>query len=454
MFSPEGRAGSSGASSPTSSSPTEPLSAVTSSSATALNGLLPAAALAQNHPNVFVRGLPLQWGENEITAVFGQFGTPTSLRLVRHSVTKHSLGYGFVRYASIGEAQAAIAALDGTSVLGHTLQVKFADADAGPPTIPAPSGLTPSDSCYVKHLPASYGVQEVQQLFETHGAVMDVKLFPCLDQFRGASALVRMASLEAAERAITTLNNSTPPGAVQSLIVRFAESAAEKAARLSRREAKTLQRLGGGIGLAANGVGAAGSAAQLQQALSALSLGSGGAGAAGLPTAPLRNQLPPAPLVPQLYQPQVLSSICIKGMPFNADRLWMFENFSRYGAVAGLRILIDEATGLCNGTGFVNYADAGAAERARQAMNGMRAGDKILHVMVQTNHNNGGAPGLPNGRMAASMAAPHAMPATNGMDPNMAAAAAVLAAAAGQPVLGGGQPDWQLLPQHAGGMMW
>lgn len=38
-------------------------------------------------------------------------------------------------------------------------------------------------------------------------------------------------------------------------------------------------------------------------------------------------------------------------MPPNADRLWVFENFSRYGAVAGLRILIDEASGLCNGTG-------------------------------------------------------------------------------------------------------
>lgn len=38
------------------------------------------------------RGLPLQWGESEITAVFGQFGALTSLRLVRHSVTKHSLG--------------------------------------------------------------------------------------------------------------------------------------------------------------------------------------------------------------------------------------------------------------------------------------------------------------------------------------------------------------------------
>ena len=39
--------------------------------------------------------------------------------------------YGFVRYGSVGEAQAAISTLDGTSVLGHTLQVKFADADAG-----------------------------------------------------------------------------------------------------------------------------------------------------------------------------------------------------------------------------------------------------------------------------------------------------------------------------------
>ncbi len=59
MFAPEGprhgSGGSSGASSPTSSSLGEPLSAVTSSSAAALNGLLPGAALAQNHPNVFVR---------------------------------------------------------------------------------------------------------------------------------------------------------------------------------------------------------------------------------------------------------------------------------------------------------------------------------------------------------------------------------------------------------------
>ena len=66
--------------------------------------------------------------------------------------------YGFVRFADANEANAAIIALDGTSVLGHTLQVKFADADAGPPSTGTPTGLTPSDSVYVKHLPAAYGV--------------------------------------------------------------------------------------------------------------------------------------------------------------------------------------------------------------------------------------------------------------------------------------------------------
>lgn len=123
---------------------------------------------------------------------------------------------------------------------------------------------------------------------------------------------MRMASLEAAERAIAALNNSTPPGAVQSLIVRFAESAAEKAARLSRREAKSLQRLGAASSALPpqlNGGIAALGADQLQQALSALSLGSAMPQGAGL-----RSQLPPAPLVPQSYQPQVLSSICIKGV--------------------------------------------------------------------------------------------------------------------------------------------
>lgn len=47
---------------------------------------------SSQHPNIFVRGLPLAWSEGEITAVFQQYGILSSIRLVRHSVTKQSLG--------------------------------------------------------------------------------------------------------------------------------------------------------------------------------------------------------------------------------------------------------------------------------------------------------------------------------------------------------------------------
>lgn len=71
-----------------------------SSSATSATATLAAAlqyngsegTSPSNHPNIFVRGLPLTWSEPEITTVFQQFGNLTSLRLVRHSVTKQSLG--------------------------------------------------------------------------------------------------------------------------------------------------------------------------------------------------------------------------------------------------------------------------------------------------------------------------------------------------------------------------
>jgi hypothetical protein len=67
--------------------------------------------------------------------------------------------YAFVRFQRVDEARAAIASLHGSMVAGHMLQVKFADADAGPPLTNLLCGQTPSDSCYVKHLPPSFGVR-------------------------------------------------------------------------------------------------------------------------------------------------------------------------------------------------------------------------------------------------------------------------------------------------------
>lgn len=90
--------------------------------------------------------------------------------------------YGFVRFGNVAEAQSAIAGLDGNTVLGHTLQVKFADADAGPPSTAMPSGLTPSDSCYVKHLPATYGVSPEAWLLNSQAGPSCIAWSPAVGQ--------------------------------------------------------------------------------------------------------------------------------------------------------------------------------------------------------------------------------------------------------------------------------
>lgn len=227
--------------------------------------------------------------------------------------------------------------------------------------------------------------QEVQLLFEEFGTVLDIKMFPCLDPFRGASALVRMATIDSAGSAITALNNFTPPGAVQSLIVRFAESATEKAARVSRRERQQLLQHGNIQGALSSGTSGTLEQLQLQQAINALGLdGLSLVPSETLPGLVANNRS--AVSIGQMQPPHLVSvqsSVCVKGMPSTADRLWMYENFSQFGAIIGLRILIDETSGLCNGIGFINYADPGGAYRARQMMHGINVGEGALQVIIQ-----------------------------------------------------------------------
>jgi len=81
-------------------------------------------------------------------------------------------------------------------------------------------------------------------------------------------------------------------------------------------------------------------------------------------------------------------SIYIKGMPEDADKLWLYEKFSRFGGILSVRILLDEHTGRCNGIGYVNFTDPEGARDAHETMNGVNMGERLLHVMVQ---NHGGS---------------------------------------------------------------
>ena len=320
------------------------------------------------HPNVFVRGIPMEWSEPELVALFENFGKLTSVRLVRHSTKKSSLGYGFVRYERVEDAAQAIEALRETMIGGQCMQVKLADSDAGPPATSSLSGLTPCDSCYVKHVPAFYTKEHLIQLFSNYGVVADVKIYPCLDSFRGYSALVKMDSIESASKAVEGAHGMQPEGSLHSLIVRFAESVAEKQARLGRKELASEDNI---------------AAIQVLAALTHGNLNVGYRDTSG--NQAKEHLVESTRQVPSVVhsgiqlpsQPQSLQNVSVVKVlnlaPF-MDRLWLYEQFAKFGAI--LLVTIDPA----GGSGKIVYSSITAALEAKHAFHDTVHGSHRLCV--------------------------------------------------------------------------
>lgn len=98
---------------------------------------------APSHSNVYIRGWPPSWTEEDLRAVAGAFGEIDSVRLcgtASASVPPHA----FVRYVERESAGGAIKALNGAILDGslEPLVVKSADSDVLPRVL---SGTSPSD---------------------------------------------------------------------------------------------------------------------------------------------------------------------------------------------------------------------------------------------------------------------------------------------------------------------
>ena len=75
---------------------------------------------------LYVGGLPYATTESQLNDLFGSHGTVESTRVITDKFTGQSRGFGFVEMSSAEEANAAIAALNGTQLDGRTLTVNEA----------------------------------------------------------------------------------------------------------------------------------------------------------------------------------------------------------------------------------------------------------------------------------------------------------------------------------------
>jgi RNA recognition motif-containing protein len=75
---------------------------------------------------IYVGGLPYSTTEPRLSELFSAHGKVESARVITDKFTGRSRGFGFVEMANDDEAEAAIAAMDGTELDGRTLTVNKA----------------------------------------------------------------------------------------------------------------------------------------------------------------------------------------------------------------------------------------------------------------------------------------------------------------------------------------
>jgi RNA recognition motif-containing protein len=77
--------------------------------------------------NIYVGKLPYSITEDDLRAMFLEFGELETVKIIRDKFTCQSKGFGFVEMPSNSEADQAIKALNGKLVKGRNIKVNPAD---------------------------------------------------------------------------------------------------------------------------------------------------------------------------------------------------------------------------------------------------------------------------------------------------------------------------------------
>lgn len=170
------------------------------------------------HRNLMVNFLPPSWTSAEMRAFFQQFGEMEECKVIMDKATGTSKGYGFVKYVSRVDAENCLAQAQGMQVEGKQLKIQKAALGK------VPSGPV---SLYLAGFnPATFGMNELQQLLAPYGSVVSVKVHPSQPGKKGV-AFIGMDSFPAANAAAEALNGVTY--GEDRLVIRVAQASMKQA---------------------------------------------------------------------------------------------------------------------------------------------------------------------------------------------------------------------------------
>mmetsp|Transcript_46152 Transcript_46152/g.133753 ORF Transcript_46152/g.133753 Transcript_46152/m.133753 type:complete len:361 (-) Transcript_46152:28-1110(-) len=350
--------------------------------------------MATAHSNLYVTGLPEGLDEPTFRQLFEGYGTISSVKLIAN------MRYGFVKFATVEEAEAVVNELNGSMWGDSTITVKFANNDQGKGGAPRggviPSygkaqgggswgsgagggswasgeggtggdrGATIGDQVYIKGLPQNFSDD---QLFEVFGAYGQVAWHKVLRNNGSADsvALVQMISVDEASWLVENLNGNIPQGLTEPVSVTFSQGPKKSRGKAGGKE---------GGGARYEPYAAATAAVVIPPAAAA-------AGAGGVAVQPRAVQ--PSAYAGDAYAGDEGSNLYVKGLPPTVDELYLYKLFAPYGAIQSVKPIAKE----WGGTAFVKFAKAEEAQVAVSKVNG-----QVMHdgsqIQVSTNRKGGG----------------------------------------------------------------
>mmetsp|Transcript_86483 Transcript_86483/g.245239 ORF Transcript_86483/g.245239 Transcript_86483/m.245239 type:complete len:385 (-) Transcript_86483:76-1230(-) len=313
--------------------------------------------------NLYVGGLPDGLDETAFKQLFEGFGNIESCKLYPER------RYGFVKFSSHDEAQSALNAANGTSFGASTLVVKFDDYrgkggkgdaasgsswggdDSSAPFKGGKGGksLVPTDQVYLKGLPAGFDDVQLRDIFGKYGNVTWSKVLRA-DGKGDTAALVQLASIDEAQWLVDNLDGNIPQGLTSPIVVQFSRPPGATKGK-GKHEANFKGKGDGRYSPY------------------------GGGGGTGPPNG---------------HGGDDESNLYVKGLPQEADELYLYKLFAPFGGVSSVKVLSQE----WNPIGFVKYNYGADALQAIQAINGQTQPDgSVILVSVKTNKKKGAGKG-------------------------------------------------------------